>query len=56
MVILLSNDDGYKAHGINILAKHLQKIARVIIFAPSKNHSGSSSALSLHMDLEMEIE
>jgi len=54
MIILVSNDDGYKAHGINILAKYLQEIARVIIFAPSKNHSGSSSALSLRMDLEIE--
>ncbi|MEC9415773.1 MAG: 5'/3'-nucleotidase SurE, partial [Pseudomonadota bacterium] len=51
---MVSNDDGYKAHGINILAKYLQEIARVIIFAPSKNHSGSSSARSLRMDLEIE--
>ena len=54
MVILLSNDDGYQAEGINILASHLKKIAEVIIFAPKINHSGSSSALSLRSKLKIE--
>ena len=54
MIILLSNDDGYLAEGINILASHLKEIAEVIIFAPKENHSGSSSALSLRAELQIE--
>ena len=53
MIILLSNDDGYRAEGINILSKSLKKIARVIMFAPKENHSGASSSLSLRKDLEV---
>ncbi|MFQ3333657.1 MAG: 5'-nucleotidase [Woeseiaceae bacterium] len=54
MIILLSNDDGYLAEGINVLASHLREIAEVIIFAPKVNHSGSSSALSLRSKLQIE--
>ena len=54
MIILLSNDDGYLADGINVLASHLREIAEVIIFAPKSNHSGSSSALSLRSTLQIE--
>ena len=53
MIILLSNDDGYLADGINILAAHLKKIAEIIIFAPQENHSGSSSALTLRSELQI---
>ena len=53
MIILLSNDDGYLADGINILAAHLKKIAEIIIFAPKENHSGSSSALTLRSELQI---
>ena len=53
MIILLSNDDGYRAEGINILSRSLKKIARVIMFAPKENHSGSSSSLSLRKNLEV---
>ena len=53
MIILLSNDDGYRAEGINILSKSLKKIARVIMFAPKENYSGASSSLSLRKDLEV---
>ena len=43
MKILVSNDDGYLAPGINILVSHLKKIADVVVVAPDKNKSGSSS-------------
>ena len=53
MIILLSNDDGYNANGINVLSKSLDQIARVIFCAPMKNHSGSSSSLSLRKDISV---
>ena len=53
MIILLSNDDGYKAGGIEVLSKSLDRIARVILCAPMKNHSGSSSSLSLRKDISV---
>ena len=48
MKILVSNDDGYLAPGLNILVDSLKKIADVIVVAPDKNKSGSSSSLSLN--------
>jgi len=48
MKILVSNDDGYLAPGINILVDHLKKIGNVVVVAPDKNKSGSSSSLSLN--------
>ena len=48
MKILVSNDDGYLAPGINTLVDHLKKIADVVVVAPDKNKSGSSSSLSLN--------
>ena len=53
MIILLSNDDGYNANGIKVLSKSLDQIARVIFCAPMKNHSGSSSSLSLRKDISV---
>jgi len=48
MKILVSNDDGYLAPGLNILVDNLKKIASVVVVAPDKNKSGSSSSLSLN--------
>jgi 5'-nucleotidase len=47
MKILISNDDGYMAPGIVALADALASIADITVVAPEKNHSGSSSALTL---------
>lgn len=47
MNILLSNDDGYHAEGIQTLAAHLRKFANVIIVAPDRNRSAASSSLTL---------
>ena len=52
MKILISNDDGYLAKGINILAKKLQKKHQVTIFAPSENKSASSSSLTIDKPLK----
>lgn len=47
MNILLSNDDGYHAEGIQKLAVELRKFANVIIVAPDRNRSAASSSLTL---------
>ena len=52
MRILISNDDGYLAEGINTLAKRLRKKHQVTIFAPSGNKSASSSSLTIDKPLK----
>ncbi|MRX28376.1 5'/3'-nucleotidase SurE [Kangiella sp. HZ709] len=47
MNILLSNDDGFFAPGINELYDHLSKIAEVTVVAPDRNRSGASNSLTL---------
>jgi 5'-nucleotidase len=51
--ILVSNDDGYLAAGINALADALSAIAEVIVVAPDRNHSGASNSLTLHSPLRV---
>ena len=51
MRILLSNDDGYFAPGLNILAEHLSKIADITVVAPERNRSGASNSLTLDRPL-----
>ncbi len=53
MKILVSNDDGYMARGINALANALAEIAEVILMAPDRNHSGASNSLTLHSPLRV---
>ena len=52
MKILVSNDDGYLAEGINVLSERLSKKHQVIIFAPSENKSASSSSLTIDKPLK----
>jgi 5'-nucleotidase len=52
MRILISNDDGYKAHGIIQLVKSLSEIAEVIVVAPSENKSAASSSLTIGKPLK----
>lgn len=51
MHILVSNDDGYLAEGLNCLVEHLQKIARVTVVAPQADRSGASNSLTLDRPL-----
>jgi len=51
MHILLSNDDGYLAEGLNVLAKVLKEYADVSVVAPDKNRSAASNSLTLEMPL-----
>lgn len=51
--ILLSNDDGITAKGIQVLAKKLRKNYIVQIIAPDRNKSGTSNALTLNKPLRI---
>lgn len=51
MHILISNDDGYLAQGINALAAALQQHADVSVVAPDRNRSAASNSLTLDMPL-----
>lgn len=51
MKILICNDDGYLAPGIQALAKEMALIGEVTIMAPEGNQSGKSSALTLDRPL-----
>lgn len=51
MKILLSNDDGYQAPGIQALYEALNDIASVEVVAPEHNNSAKSNALTLHSPL-----
>lgn len=45
-LILITNDDGFRAKGIRTLTKHLKDIADIIVFAPEQPQSGMSSAIT----------
>ncbi|MDG2107879.1 MAG: 5'/3'-nucleotidase SurE [Woeseiaceae bacterium] len=47
MKILVSNDDGYLAKGINVLTEALDQVADVVVVAPDQERSGASSSLTL---------
>ncbi len=51
MHILVSNDDGYSAPGINALAREMRRFGKVTVVAPEHNHSGSSNSLTLNRPL-----
>ena len=53
MKILISNDDGYFAPGLNILAEHLAKFADITVVAPERNRSGASNSLTLDRPLSV---
>ena len=51
MQILLSNDDGYFAPGIVLLAEALAPLGEVTVVAPERDRSGSSNSLTLDRPL-----
>ena len=51
MKILLSNDDGYFAKGLLVLAAALKERADITIVAPDKNRSAASNSLTLELPL-----
>jgi len=51
MRILVTNDDGYLAIGINTLAEAARRLGKVDIVAPDREQSASSHSLTLHFPL-----
>ncbi len=47
MKILLSNDDGYRAEGLEALCLAVKPLGSVTIVAPDRNRSGASNSLTL---------
>lgn len=53
MRILISNDDGVEAQGLQVLAAELSKIGSIKVVAPDRNRSGASNSLTLHRPLRV---
>lgn len=53
MHILLSNDDGYSAEGLNALADAFRPLAEITVVAPERNRSGASNSLTLDRPLRV---
>ncbi len=54
MHILITNDDGYLAPGIRMLAQELSEVADITVVAPDRNRSGASNSLTLMRPLRVE--
>ncbi len=52
-LVLLSNDDGFQAVGLQKVRESLSRIADVIVCAPEHEQSAASHALSLHRPLRL---
>lgn len=52
-LILLSNDDGFRAEGLQSLLKSLRRFARVVVVAPEGEQSTTSHSLTLHRPLRI---
>jgi 5'-nucleotidase len=55
-LVLLSNDDGYRAEGLRILREALLEVADVIVCAPETEQSATSHALTLTRPLRPKVQ
>jgi 5'-nucleotidase len=53
MHVLISNDDGVDAPGIQILAEHMSALGRVSVVAPDRDRSGASNSLTLDQPIRV---
>jgi 5'-nucleotidase len=51
MRLLLSNDDGHRATGLQTLAAALAQVAQITVVAPDRDRSGASNSLTLDQPL-----
>ncbi len=51
MRILCTNDDGYMAKGLNVLARAARELGEVSVVAPDREQSATSHSLTLHHPL-----
>lgn len=50
-LILITNDDGYRAKGIAHITKIAQRFGNVVVIAPDKGYSGFSHAITMNAPL-----
>lgn len=55
MEILITNDDGILARGIDILAAEMEKIGHVTIVAPDSPRSGQSNAVTMGQPIRLRL-
>ncbi|MCW8922462.1 MAG: 5'/3'-nucleotidase SurE [Gammaproteobacteria bacterium] len=55
MHILLSNDDGYLAPGLAVLAEMLGRLHTISVVAPDRNRSAASNSLTLERPLRASV-
>lgn len=53
MRILVTNDDGYLAHGIQVLSDAARQLGTVEVVAPDREQSATSHSLTLHYPLRV---
>jgi 5'-nucleotidase len=53
MRILVTNDDGYLAHGIQVLSDAARELGEVRVVAPDREQSATSHSLTLHYPLRV---
>lgn len=53
MRILITNDDGYLANGIQVLADAARRLGEVDVVAPDREQSATSHSLTLHYPLRV---
>jgi 5'-nucleotidase len=51
--ILVSNDDGYRAEGLQHLVNALKDVGQLTVVAPERNRSGASNSLTLDVPLRV---
>lgn len=54
-LILVSNDDGVQAKGIQVITEALRKLGDVVVFAPDGARSGMSGALTSTLPLKYQL-
>ena len=54
MLILISNDDGIQAPGINVLRTALEQLGEVYVVAPDRPRSASGLGITIHKPLRAE--
>lgn len=55
-LILITNDDGYRAKGINALINSVKGLGEILVVAPDGPRSGMSSAISALQPLRIHLE
>ena len=53
MKILVTNDDGIDAPGLQVVARELQKVGQVIVAAPQQEQSGVGTSISLRQPIKV---